>query len=159
MKAVSSALIGKVVSLFRKVASFLHKVLSLVGNLVRKLWGLPPFRRIDHAFNRAWKPNRPVEYRFLPYVTSVLRVLGWAVLVIGVVAAIVGGMQIMNGGLTVGTIELTGVGKGVCAILLGIAGSFLAWLFLLANRELLYLFIHVKENTRNTAESIAEESD
>jgi hypothetical protein len=61
--------------------------------------------------------------------------------------------------LMVGAIELTGVGKGVSAILLGIAGSFLAWLFLLANRELIYLFIHVKQNTGNTAESIAKESD
>jgi hypothetical protein len=159
MKAVFSSPVRKVVSLFRKAASFLHNVVSLLDNLVRKLRGLPPFQRIDHAFNRAWKGNMPLEYRFLPYVTSVLRVLGWAVLVIGVVASILIGLQIMNGGLMVGAIELTGVGKGVSAILLGIAGSFLAWLFLLANRELIYLFIHVKQNTGNTAESIAKESD
>jgi len=45
---------------------------------------------------------------------------------------------------------------GVSAIVLGMIGSFLAWLFLLVNRELVYLFIHVKENTRDTAESITE---
>jgi hypothetical protein len=54
--------------------------------------------------------------------------------------------------------ELRGVGMGVSAIVLGIVASFLAWLFLLVSRELVYLFIHVKENTRNTAESITEES-
>jgi hypothetical protein len=47
---------------------------------------------------------------------------------------------------------------GVSAIVLGIVGSFLAWLFLLVARELIHLFIHVKENTRNTAESLTEES-
>jgi hypothetical protein len=91
-------------------------------------------------------------------VTSVLRVLGWAVLVIGVLASIVLGLEIMNAGLTVWNTELRGVGMGVAAIVLGIIGSFLAWLFLLVSRELVYLFIHVKDNTKNTAESIAEES-
>ena len=65
----------------------------------------------------------------------------------------------MNDGLMVGRFELIGVGMGVSAIVLGMIGSFLAWLFLLANRELVYLFIHVKENTRNTAESITENSN
>jgi hypothetical protein len=64
----------------------------------------------------------------------------------------------MNDGLMVWKTELRGVGMGVSAIVLGIIGSFLAWLFLLVSRELVYLFIHVKENTRNTAESITEES-
>jgi len=99
-----------------------------------------------------------VQYRFLPYVTSVLRVLGWAVLIIGVLASILLGLEIMNGGLMVWKAELIGVGMGVSVIVLGIIGSFLAWLFLLVSRELVYLFIHVKENTRNTAESITEES-
>ena len=100
-----------------------------------------------------------MEYRFLPYVTSVLRVLGWAVLVIGVIASVFFGLQIMNDGLMVGGTELIGVGMGVSAVILGIVGSFLAWLFLLVNRELIYLFIHVKENTRKTAGHIAEASD
>jgi nicotinamide riboside transporter PnuC len=65
----------------------------------------------------------------------------------------------MNDGLMVRGIELMGVGMGVSAIVLGMIGSFLAWLFLLVNRELVYLFIHVKENTRNTAESITGNSN
>jgi hypothetical protein len=107
---------------------------------------------------RTWKRTKPLKYHFLPYVTSVLRVLGWAVLIIGVLASILLGLEIMNDGLMVWKTELRGVGMGVSAIVLGIIGSFLAWLFLLVSRELVYLFIHVKENTRNTAESITEES-
>src|SRR5512136_2148658 len=136
MKAVFSSPAGKVASLLRKVASFLRNVVSLLDKAFRRLWLLPPCQRIDRAFNKAWKGTRPPEYRFLPYVTSVLRVLGWAVLVIGVIASVLLGLQIMNGGLMIGTTELMGIRIGVAAILLGIIGSFLAWLFLLANREL-----------------------
>jgi len=152
MKTVIHSLTRKIVSPIRNAASFLSR-------LIGKLWLLPPCQRIDRAFNKAWKGTRPLEYRFLPYLTSVLRVLGWAVLVIGVIASILLGLQIMNGGLVIRTTELIGVRMGVAAILLGIIGSFLAWLFLLANRELVYLFIHVKENTGSTAQSITQESD
>jgi hypothetical protein len=153
-----SPLFRKVGPLFHKVGSLFRKVGSLLDKLIRKLWLLPPFRRIDHALQKTWRRTKPLEYRFLPYATSVLRVLGWVVLVIGVLASILLGLEIMNGGLMVWNTELRGVGMGVSAIILGIIGSFLAWLFLLVNRELVYLFIHVKENTRNTAESITEES-
>jgi hypothetical protein len=152
------SLFGKVSSLFGKVSSFFRNVVSLLDRLVRKLWLLPPCRRIDRALPKTWKGTKPLEYHFLPYVTSVLRVLGWAILIIGVLASILLGLEIMNGGLTVWNTELRGVGIGVSAIVLGIIGSFLAWLFLLVSRELVYLFIHVKENTRNTAQSITEES-
>jgi hypothetical protein len=92
-------------------------------------------------------------------VTTVLRVLGWAVLVIGVIASLILGLKVLNGGLLVWRTELIGVGTGVSVIVLGIIGSFLAWLFLLVSRELVYLFIHVKENTRNTAETISNKPD
>lgn len=154
----AAPLFRKVGSLFNRVVSFFRRAGSLLGKLIRKLWLLPPGRRIDRALQRTWRKTIPVKYRFLPYVTSVLRVLGWAVLVIGVLASIILGLEIMNGGLMVSGTELRGVGMGVSAIVLGIVGSFLAWLFLLVSRELIYLFIHVKENTRNTAESITQES-
>lgn len=158
MKAIISSLFRKVVSLFRKIVSFFLNVGSLLGKLIRKLWLLPPFKRIDRTLHKARKVNKPLEYNFLPYVTSVLRVLGWAVLVIGILASILFGLEIMNGGLMVWETELRGAGMGAAAIVLGIIGSFLAWLFLLVNRELVYLFIHVKDNTRNTAERITNES-
>ena len=109
-----------------------------------------PLRR----FNRLAKPK---GYPFLlPYATSVLRVLGWIVLVVGVIGSLVVGLEIDNGGLMIGTTELRGAGLGVSVIILGIVCSFLAWLFLLVNRELIYLFIHVEENTRTTAEHITK---
>jgi hypothetical protein len=87
---------------------------------------------------------------------SVLRVLGWVVLIVGVLASIVLGWEIVNAGVMVWETELRGVGIGVSAILLGVIGSFLGWLLLLVARELVCLFIHVKENTRSTAESMTE---
>ena len=146
----------KIRSLFAKLGSLFRRAGSLLSRLVRKLWLLPPFRRIDRALQRSRKEPERLRYRFLPYVTSVLRVLGWAVLIIGVLASIALGLEIMDGGLMVRETELRGVGIGVSAIVLGVIGSFLAWLFLLVARELLCLFIHVKENTRNTVASIAE---
>ena len=146
----------KIRSLFAKLGSLFRRAGSLLSRLVRKLWLLPPFRRIDRALQRSRKEPERLRYRFLPYVTSVLRVLGWAVLIIGVLASIALGLEIMDGGLMVWETELRGVGIGVSAIVLGVIGSFLAWLFLLVAREVLCLFIHVKENTRNTVASIAE---
>ncbi len=143
-------------SLFAKLGSLFRTAGSLLSRLVRKVWALPPFRRIDRALQTSRKEPKRLRYRFLPYVMSVLRVLGWAVLIIGVLASIVLGLEIMNGGLMIWETELRGVGIGVSAIVLGVIGSFLAWLFLLVARELLCLFIHVKENTRNTIASIAD---
>jgi hypothetical protein len=149
-------LFRKVGPLFHKVGSFFRKVVSLLNKLIRKLWLLPPGRRIDRALQKTWRRTEPPRYRFLPYVVGVLRVLGWAVLIIGVLASILFGLEIMNGGLMVWNTELRGVAMGVSAIVLGIIGSFLAWLFLLVSRELVCLFVHVKENTRNAAEGTIE---
>ena len=87
------------------------------------------------------------RYPFLRFATAVLRILGWIVLVGGVIGSI--GFGIWTGGL-----------MGVLYAVGGVIFSFLTWLFFLATRELLYLLIQVEENTRNTAERIgmAEES-
>jgi len=154
-----AALFHKIAPLFRKVGFLFRKVVSLLDKIKRKSWLLPPGQRIDRALQRTWKRTEPPRYHFLPYVVSVLRVLGWAVLIIGVLASILFGLEIMNGGLMVWNTELRGVAIGVSAIVVGIIGSFLAWLFLLVSRELVCLFVHVKENTRNTAESVTELSD
>ena len=81
------------------------------------------------------------RYPFLRFATAVLRVVGWIVLVCGVIGSIV--LGIMTGGLA-GAFYAVG----------GLIVSFLTWLFLLATRELFYLLIQVEENTRNTAERI-----
>jgi hypothetical protein len=81
------------------------------------------------------------KYRFLPFAAKVLRIVGWVVLVIGVIGSILYG--IMTGGVV-----------GIFIVAMGMIFSFLSWVFLLTTRELLYLFMDVEENTRNTAERI-----
>ena len=88
------------------------------------------------------------KYRFLPFAAKVLRVVGWIVLVVGVIGSII---------LGIGTPSVYGEISGGAGILIAVGGiicSFLAWVFLLTARELLYLFMDVEENTRNTAERI-----
>jgi len=86
------------------------------------------------------------RYPFLRYATSVLRVVGWIVLVVGVIGSIVYG--IMTGGINGGLVAVAGV-----------IFSFLAWLSLLAARELVYILVNIEENTKNTAERTAREPD
>ena len=97
------------------------------------------------------------KYSFLPFAARVLKVVGWIVLVVGVIGSIVFGIQI--GGAQNGTIGMAGTVMGIFVAVGGIIGSFLAWVFLLATSELFYLFMDVEENTRNTAERIVKESD
>jgi uncharacterized membrane protein len=49
---------------------------------------------------------------------------------------------------------ITGGVGGIFMAVAGVIVSFLSWVFLLTTRELLYLFMDVEENTRNTAERI-----
>ena len=88
------------------------------------------------------------KYRFLPFAAKVLRILGWIVLVVGVIGSIILGIGIPSiyEGINGATGILIAVGGIIC--------SFLGWVFLLTTRELLYLLVDVEENTRNTAERI-----
>jgi len=100
------------------------------------------------------------KYRFLPFAARVLRVVAWIVLVVGIIGSIV--LGIMTGGAENGAVGgLAGAVSGVLMAIGGVIISFLTWVFLLTVRELLYLFMDVEENTRNTAEriTIAEKSD
>jgi len=93
------------------------------------------------------------KYSFLPFAAKVLRVLAWIVLVAGVIGSIVYG--IITGSAENGAVGgVAAVVAGVFFVFGGVILSFLTWVFLLAARELLYLFMDVEENTRNTAESI-----
>ncbi|MCJ7791943.1 MAG: hypothetical protein MUP49_06030 [Dehalococcoidia bacterium] len=97
------------------------------------------------------------KYSFLPFAAKVLRVVGWIVLVVGGIGSIVYG--ILTGSATNGGVG--GLAGGLAGFFIAVAGvifSFLAWVFLLTARELLYLFMDVEENTRNTAERITKES-
>lgn len=97
------------------------------------------------------------KYSFLPFAAKVLRVVGWIVLVVGVIASIIYGIwtaSATNGGVG----GLAGGLAGFFIAVVGVIFSFLAWVFLLTARELLYLFMDVEENTRNTAERITKKS-
>jgi uncharacterized membrane protein len=98
------------------------------------------------------------KYSFLPFAARVLKVVGWVVLVVGVIGSIVFG--IMTGSASNGAVAgVAGTVAGIFMAVGGIIVSFLAWVFLLAISELFYLFMDVEENTRNTAERIMKESE
>jgi len=99
------------------------------------------------------------KYSFLPFAAKVLRVVAWIVLVGGAIISIVFGILMASaangavGGLAGG---LAGGIVGFFVAVVGIIFSFLSWVFMLTIRELLYLFMDVEENTRNTAERIID---
>lgn len=105
-----------------------------------------PGKKMHDVLRRGRKENKIQEYYYIKYATSALRVIAWTTLVLGIIGSLVWG-------ITTGGIE------GGVRIVIGIIGSFLAWLVLLAARELLKLFMDVKKNTINTAERITKESD
>ncbi len=84
------------------------------------------------------------KYSFLRFAASVLRVVAWIVLIGGVIGSIVFGI-------------ITGGVYGVFMAVGGVIFSFLYWVFLLATKELFYLFMDVEQNTRNTAERVTKE--
>jgi len=104
-----------------------------------------PGKKIHDVLRGGRKKNKIQEYYYIKYTTSALRVIAWIILVLGIIGSLVWG-------ITTGGIE------GGFRIVIGIIGSFLAWLLLLAAGELLKLFMDVKENTINTAERITKES-
>ncbi len=91
-------------------------------------------------------PARKPEYYYIKYTISALRVIAWVILVVGGIGSLVWG--IIMGGI-----------EGGVWIVIGIIGAFFTWLILLAARELLKLFIDLKENTINTAERLTKELD
>lgn len=95
------------------------------------------------------------RYPFLRFAAGVLRVVGWIALVLGVIGSIGTGIAV---GVTIGAqlvIPFVNIVAGAMVMIMGIIASFLLWLFLLAARETIYLFMDVEQNTRNTAERIA----
>jgi len=94
------------------------------------------------------------RYPFLRFATTVLRVVGWIVLIGGVIGSIVLGIIIGNTPTSGAATGLGGPIVGVFVAIVGVIVSFLAWLLLLATKELYYLFIQVEENTRTTAERV-----
>ena len=128
-----------------RIARVLGSIGALFGKLARSL-RLPIPNRIRNFLQRRRKAKKIQEYYYIKYAITTLRVIAWIILVIGVIGSIFWG-------ITTG-----GIGGGLRTVL-GIIGSFLAWLLLLATREFIYLFVHLEEDTRSTAESIIEKSN
>jgi len=120
-------------------------IFSLFGKLIQKLRLLMPGKKRHDVLQGERKSIKIQEYYYIKYATGAFRVIAWIILVLGFVGSLVWG--ITTGGI-----------GGWLRIVLGIIGSFLAWLILLAARELIYLFIHVEENTSSTTESITKKS-
>ena len=118
-------------------------IFSLLGKLVKKPRLRMPWRKTRPVLRRAQRVYRIRDYFYIKYAISVLRVLAWVVLVLGFIGSLVLGIA-------------TGEIEGGFLIVIGMIGSFLAWLFLLAARELLKLFVDVKENTVDTADRLAK---
>ena len=94
------------------------------------------------------------RYRFLPFAAKVLRIVGWIILVAGVLGSIIYGIITANGANG----GIGGVAAGFAGLFIAVVGvifSFLFWVFTLASSELMYLLMDVEENTRHTAEGIA----
>jgi hypothetical protein len=104
-----------------------------------------PRKKTHDLLQRDWKVNKIQEYYYIKYTISALRVVAWIVVVLGFIGSLVWG-------ITTGGIE------GGFLIVIGMIGAFLAWLLLLAARELLKLFMDVKENTITTVEGVTKKS-
>jgi len=132
-----------------KALSRVALVFSSIGGLFCKLINrirLPMPDKMRNLLQRRRRAVKLQEYYYLKYAISVLRVIAWVVLTIGLIGS-------LFWGITTG-----GLGGGL-RLVLGIIGSFLAWLILLAARELLYLCIHLEEDTRSTTEGIIDQSN
>ena len=120
-------------------------IFSLLGKLIQKRWLPMPGKKTHGVLQRGRKANKTQNYYYIKYATSALRVVAWMVLALGFIGSLVWGIS--TGGI-----------EGGVLIVIGMVGSFLAWLLLLAARELIKLFMDVKENTINSAESVIKKS-
>jgi len=82
------------------------------------------------------------KYAALRTVAVIITVIAWIVLIVGVIGSIAGGA------LAIGTTSGT---YAVVIIIGGIVASILYFLVLLAFAQLIYLFVDVERNTRETA--------
>jgi len=129
--------LGQVAVVFRSIGGLFLKFIKRLR--------LPIPNRMRNFLQRRRRAVKLQEYYYLKYAISVLRVIAWAVLTIGLIGS-------LFWGITTG-----GFGGGL-RIVLGIIGSFLAWLVLLAAREFIYLCIHLEEDTRSTTAGIIDKS-
>ena len=104
-----------------------------------------PGKKGPDLLQRERQVNKIEEYYYIKYTLSVVTVIAWIILVLGFIGSLVWGIS--TGGI-----------QGGLRIVIGMIASFLAWLLLLMSRELLKLFVDVKENTINTSEGVTKKS-
>jgi hypothetical protein len=75
------------------------------------------------------------KYRMMHIAASIFRVLGWVVLVVGIIGSII-----------VGTV--TGGGEGAMIAILGIIYSIIGGIFTIAMADFFHCVMDIEENTR-----------
>jgi len=120
-------------------------IFSSFGKLIRKRRLPMPGKKGRDLLQRERQLNKIEEYYYIKYALSVVTVIAWIILVLGFIASLVWG--ITTGGI-----------QGGLRIVIGMIASFLAWLLLLMSRELLKLFVDVKQNTMNTSKGVTKKS-
>ena len=85
------------------------------------------------------------KYRALRIVATIYRVLGWIVLVGGILFSIIAGIA---GIAFTEAMGLNGAGGAIIGIILGIIVFTLVGLGILAYADLIYVAIDIEENTR-----------
>lgn len=135
---------GNVLGTIGRLARVFRSIGAVLRTFIKRL-RIPIPKRIRNSLQRRRRISKPQEYYYLKYAISVLRVIAWVVLTIGFIGS-------LFWGITTG-----GFGGGL-RIVLGMIGSFLAWLLLLAARELIYLCVHLEKDTRSTTEGIIDKS-
>ena len=84
------------------------------------------------------------KYAFLGRAASIVKILAWVELILGVIGSIVFAASAVFG---------FGGGFSFLTAILGIIYSVVVWVFLLAASEIFILLIDVEENTRKAAET------
>ena len=85
------------------------------------------------------------KYRFLRTAATIFKVIGWIVLVVGIIGSIV--LSIV-----MGTQLPEFGGFGAFYAIFGIVYSVIGWVSLLAFAQIIYLLIDIEQKTRETAE-------
>lgn len=88
------------------------------------------------------------KYGALRTVATIITIVAWIVLIVGVIGSIVMGI---GGATLMESVGVSGAAYVAITIILGIVGSVLSFLFLLAYAQLIHLLIDVEMNTRETA--------
>ncbi|MBU2608304.1 MAG: hypothetical protein KKF26_03205 [Chloroflexi bacterium] len=94
------------------------------------------------------------KYKFLYTAATVFKVLGWVVLVVGIILSIGIGVAMGTMGFKVpGELPMFG-GFAAIYVVGGIIYAVAGWISLLASAQILYLLIDLEQNTRETAERL-----